>query len=264
MGTKLLFIGLQTGNSQKSAAKAGHLLAQKAAAFLYKKWLLPCTKGSRFLVQKADDLLHKKRPLFCTEGRRWLLSCTKGGCFLAHKAAPFLHKGLPISCTKSGHFLAQKVAAPLHQKWPIYCRKGGRIIAAASQAAQKAAAFLYKKGPIYCTKIGCFPAQKAADLLQKKSGCFLVQNVPASLHKKQLIYCTKVWRISDLRRDSIFLCNSFCGDLLWVVQNMFIAFCRYPQLSFQITVSTSIVLHTSILPTMPMLIKTSLLDTEYH
>ena len=125
VGTKLLFIGLQIVNSQRSAAlltkswplackESSCFLVQKVATSLHKKRPLPCTKGSWFIVQKVDDLLHKKRPLFCTEGRRWLLSCTKGGCFLAQKVAPFLYKGLPLPCTKGGHFLVQKVAAPLH------------------------------------------------------------------------------------------------------------------------------------------------------
>ena len=192
---------------------------------------LSSTKIGHLLAQKAADLLHSKRPL----------SCTKGGRFIALKAAALWHKNWLLVCPKRGWFIAQKSVSLLHRKQLLHkCQ----------------AEFLNRKQPLSLCHfmatgppswlcwallfINCTYEMLTAILWLSMeldvSSCYY-QNEKMCIEQSG----TKVWGIIGLRRDPILLCNSFCGDLPWVGQNMFIEFAA-AQLDFQITVSTSTVL----------------------
>jgi len=154
--------------------------------------------------------------------------------------------------------MAQKLTACLSKKWPIYCTKSGQFIAqkAANLLHKGQAEFLNRKQPLSLCHfmatgppswlcwallfINCTYEMLTAILWLSMeldvSSCYY-QNEKMCIEQSG----TKVWGIIGLRRDPILLCNSFCGDLPWVGQNMFIEFAA-AQLDFQITVSTSTVL----------------------
>ncbi len=145
--------------------------------------------------------------------KKWLISCTKSGQFIAQKATNLLHKGQAESLNRKQplslcHFMA--TGPPSWLCWAL-------LFINCSYEMLTATLWLSMELDV--------------------SSCYY-QNEKMCIEQSG----TKVWGIVGLRRDPILLsCNSFCGDLPWVGQNMFIEFAA-AQLDFQITVRTSTVL----------------------